>query len=378
MTPRGIVIASICRAMVTLFVCGDVMLARGIDQILRAPCDPNLFEPHINDARDYVAIAEGASGPIPREAGPAYPWGDALAILDAAKPDVRIVNLETSITRRGEHDPEKRIHYRVSPENAACLAAAHVDVCTLGNNHVLDWGEAGLLDTLETLDRLRIRRCGAGRDLEEAIHPAVIELGERGRIAVFSIGCSDAGVPPWWSAAEARPGVFAAVDLGDDTKRELRRAIEPWRRPHTLIVLSIHWGPNWGFAIQATHRRFAHHMIDDAGVDLVHGHSSHHVKGIEVHNGRPILYGCGDLLTDYEGITSNEVYRGDLGLIYFVSFDDHGTLVKLDMVPTRMHRFRITEAGPNEARWLATTLARSGDALGTSVAIDGQRLSLTW
>jgi poly-gamma-glutamate synthesis protein (capsule biosynthesis protein) len=363
--------------MVTLFVCGDVMLARGIDQILTAPCDPDLHEPHIKDARDYIAIAEDVSGPIPRGAPPEYPWGDALAVLDAARPDARIVNLETSITQRGDHDREKRIHYRVSPDNAACLSAARVDACTLANNHVLDWGPVGLVDTLDTLDRLHIRRCGAGRDSDEAIRPAVIELGDRGRIVVFSVGCADAGVPPFWAAGPGQPGVHF-VDFGEDSKRRLRHAIEPWRGAHTIIVLSIHWGPNWGFSIDAAHRRFAHHMIDEGGVNLVHGHSSHHVKGIEVHHGRPILYGCGDLLTDYEGITGNEVYRGDLGLMYFVTFDEHGVLAKLEMVPTHMHRFHITEAGPKETRWLATTLARAGQPLQTSVAITGQRLSLKW
>lgn len=364
--------------MITMFVCGDVMLARGIDQILPTPCDPTLYEPHMTDARDYVTLAEEVSGPIPRGAPIDYPWGDALAILDAARPDARIINLETSITQRGDHDPAKRIHYRVSPANAACLAAARIDVCALANNHVLDWGSEGFADTLDTLDRLHIRRCGAGRDRDEAIRPAVIELGDRGRIAVFSVGCADAGVAPSWAAGEGRPGVYAIDDLGEDTMRRLRHAIAPWRRPHTIVVLSIHWGPNWGFTIDPEHRRFARHMIDDGGVDLVHGHSSHHVKGIEVHHGRPILYGCGDLLTDYEGIQGHEVYRGDLSLMYFVSFDDRGALARLDMVPTRMHRFRITEAGPKETRWLATTLARSGDALGTSVAITGQRLSLKW
>jgi poly-gamma-glutamate synthesis protein (capsule biosynthesis protein) len=119
-------------------------------------------------------------------------------------------------------------------------------------------------------------------------------------------------------------------------------------------------------------------MIDDAGVDLVHGHSSHHVKGIEVHHGRPILYGCGDLLTDYEGITSHAAYRGELGLLYLATLDERGALVRLDMIPTRMHRFRITAAGPADAGWLAATLARCGEPLGTRVAIEGERLTLAW
>lgn len=364
--------------MVTLFVCGDVMLGRGIDQILAEPSDPVLYEPNMDDARDYISIAERVSGPIPRGVPPEYPWGDALAVLDARRPDARIVNLETSITRRGTPERRKWIHYRVSPQNAACLAAARVDICALANNHVLDWGLDGLTDTLDALDRLRIGRAGAGRSLEEAIRPAVVELGERGRVAVFSVGCSDAGVPLAWSADAITPGVHALLEPSADAALQLRRVIEPWRKPRTIVVLSIHWGPNWGFEIDASHQRFARHLIDDAGVDLVHGHSSHHVKGIEVHGGRPILYGCGDLLTDYEGITGYEVYRGDLGLMYFVTFDEHGTLAALEMEPTRMHRFRIAEPGPKETRWLATTLVRTGKSLGTSIAISGQRLSLTW
>jgi poly-gamma-glutamate synthesis protein (capsule biosynthesis protein) len=364
--------------MVTLFVCGDVMLGRGIDQILAEPCDPVLYEPNMDDARDYISIAERVSGPIPRGVPPEYPWGDALATLDAKRPDARIINLETSVTRRGTPERRKWIHYRVSPQNAACLAAARVDVCALANNHVLDWGLDGFTDTLDTLDRLRIARAGAGRDRDEAIRPAVIELGERDRVAVFSVGCSDAGVPIAWSADETTPGVHAMLEPSIDEARRLRRVIEPWRKPHTIVVLSIHWGSNWGFEIDRSHQRFARQLIDEAGVDLVHGHSSHHVKGIEVHGGRAILYGCGDLLTDYEGITGYEAYRGDLGLLYFVTFDEHGALAALEMAPTRMHRFRIAEAGEQETRWLATTLVRTGKALGTSVAISGQRLSLTW
>jgi poly-gamma-glutamate capsule biosynthesis protein CapA/YwtB (metallophosphatase superfamily) len=336
------------------------MLARGIDQILPAPCDPQLYEPHMDDARDYIEIAERVSGPIPRGVPPAYPWGDALAILDGARPDARIVNLETSVTCGGEPDLGKVIHYHVSPANAACLTAARIDVCTLANNHVLDWGRAGLVDTLDTLDRLHVGRCGAGRDLDEALRPAVIDVDGRGRIAVFAVGSADSGVPLRWSATHDRAGVHTLAELDVASAQPLRHAIEPYRRPGTIVVLSIHWGPNWDFDIDPAHRRFAHHMIDQAGVDIVVGHSSHHVKAIELHHGRPILYGCGDLLTDYEGIASHAAYRGDLGLIYLATFDEHGAFCRLEMVPTRMHRFRITGAGPDDSRWLAAAVARSG------------------
>lgn len=364
--------------MVTLFVCGDVMLGRGIDQILPYPCDPTIYESYLHDARAYIELAEEVSGPIPRGVPPAYPWGDALAVLDAAHPDARIINLETSITRSGKPDLRKGINYRVSPDNARSLIEAHVDVCALGNNHVADWGVAGLLDTLATLDRLGIARCGAGHDADEALRPAVIELGERGRIVVFSIGCTDAGVPPWWAAGADRPGVHVVAALDDEVVHAVARATAPWRQPRTVIVLSIHWGDNWGYEIPGEHRRFARAVIDEAGVDLVHGHSSHHVKGIEVHRGRPILYGCGDLITDYEGIRSYEEYRGDLGLLYLVTFDPAGGLTRLELVPTQMRRFQLRHPSEADAAWLAATLGRAGERLGTRVVTEGNRLRLAW
>ncbi|MGN6105316.1 MAG: CapA family protein [Kofleriaceae bacterium] len=363
---------------VKLFLCGDVMLGRGIDQILPDPCDPELHESYMTDARGYIEIAEQRSGPIPRGAPADYPWGEALAILDAARPDARIVNLETAITRSGDWDRDKGIHYRVSPENAASLRAARVDACNLGNNHVLDWGPGGLLDTLSTLDALGVAWSGAGRDLDEATRPAVIELGAGRRIEVFSIGVADAGVPPWWQAGPGRPGVHALVDLGAGSMQAVRRAIERWHVAPAVIVVSIHWGPNWGFSISADHRRFARGLIDDAGVHVVHGHSSHHVKAIEVHHGQPILYGCGDLITDYEGIGGHEAFRGELGLLYLVSLDDRGALAELELVPTRMHRFRLVEGSAEDARWLAAVLTRAGAAVGASrgVSIAGRRLFL--
>jgi poly-gamma-glutamate capsule biosynthesis protein CapA/YwtB (metallophosphatase superfamily) len=354
------------------------MLGRGIDQILRDPCQPTLHESYVKDAREYIMLAEQRSGKIPRGVDPAYPWGEALAVLDAAQPDARVINLETSITRSDDFDRDKGIHYRLSPENATCLSAARIDACALGNNHVLDWGERGLCDTLATLDRLQIAHCGAGRDLDEAMRPAVLDLGDRGRIAVFSVASTDGGAPPWWAASAGRPGVHLVGQLDAQEMRNLRRMIEAWRSPGTRVVLSIHWGPNWGFSTPHAHRRFAHWMIDDAGVDVVHGHSSHHIKGIEVHHGQPILYGCGDLLTDYEGIIGHEAYRGDLSLLYLVTLDATGSLAKLEMAPMRSYRFQLVHAGAYETRWLAIALAHCGAELGTSVAIGDGRLILKW
>ena len=126
--------------VVLLFVCGDVMMGRGIDQLLPRPCEPTLYEPYMASAQEYVALAECANGPLPRSVGFLYPWGDALAELNHRRPDLRVINLETSVTRCATPEP-KGINYRMSPENFAAVKDAQIDCCVLANNHVLDWGK---------------------------------------------------------------------------------------------------------------------------------------------------------------------------------------------------------------------------------------------
>ena len=118
-------------AQLCLFVCGDVMTGRGIDQILPHPGKPQLFERYVRDARDYVELAESAHGPIPRPVSYEYIWGDALEELDRAAVDARIINLETGITTSDDYWPAKEVCYRMNPRNIGCLTAAGIDCCTL-------------------------------------------------------------------------------------------------------------------------------------------------------------------------------------------------------------------------------------------------------
>lgn len=364
---------------VTLFLCGDVMTGRGIDQILPHPADPRLYEPAVRDARDYVALAEEANGPIPRPVDFDYIWGDALAEFARMAPDLRIINLETAITDRGRPAP-KGINYRMAPANVGCLSAAGIDCCNLANNHVLDWGRQGLADTLATLDQLGIRHAGAGRDLAAASAPAVLTVPGKGRVLVFGLGSVYSGIGHDWAATADRPGVDLLPGLSPATARTVAAQVQAVKQPGDLAVASIHWGGNWGYQIPAEQRAFAHALIDSGQVDLVHGHSSHHVKGIEVYQGRLILYGCGDFLTDYEGISGNEAYRDDLGLMYFPRLEaTSGRLLELTMTPTRIRRMRIQRASKAETRWLADVLDREGHGLGTGAGLDGEgRLALRW
>lgn len=363
----------------TLFLCGDVMLGRGIDQILPSPGDPRLYEPYVRDALDYVALAERASGPIARPVDFGYVWGDALGELARRRPTLRIVNLETAVTARGTPWPRKGIHYRVHPGNARCLQAAGIDCCVLANNHVLDWGYPGLEDSLTTLHGLGIATAGAGRDAAQTEAPAVLPLPGGGRLLVLGLAHRSSGVPADWAAAAGRPGVNLQPDLGGATVGRIARQLGPLRRPGDLLLASIHWGGNWGYEIPDAQRRFAHALIDQAGVDLVHGHSSHHPKGIEVYRGRLVIYGCGDFLNDYEGIGGHEAYRGDLALMYLASLAPAGELRRLAMVPMQIRRLRLNHATAEDRRWLREMLDREGGPLGTraELAADGTLL-LRW
>ena len=351
---------------ITIALCGDVMTGRGIDQVLPRPCDPRLHESHVASARDYVALAEGANGKIPQPVDLAYIWGDALAARERLRPDAWIVNLETSVTRSEAYLP-KGINYRMSPENAASLAAAGIDCCVLANNHILDWGIPGLLETLETLPALGLKITGAGRNAAAAAAPAIIER-EAGRILVFAFGSPSSGVPLDWGATGERPGVNLLADLSEQSAARIVARIGAVRRPGDIVIASIHWGGNWGYAISLQKRRFAQWLIDTAAVDIIHGHSSHHPKGIEIHRGRPIFYGCGDFLNDYEGIRGYEVYRDDLVLLYALTFDvGTGALSALRMVPLRIKRFSLVRASPEETEWLTAVLARESAPLGVAI-----------
>ncbi|MBY4677289.1 CapA family protein [Marinobacterium arenosum] len=355
---------------IRLFLCGDLMTGRGIDQILPHPGRPNLYEPYVRDARDYVALAEAANGPLRRPVDFGYIWGDVLAVLAEFAADLRIANLETSITDSEDYWRGKGINYRMHPANTRCLTAASLDCCVLANNHLLDWGYAGLSDTLTALAQAGIAHCGAGEKLSQAQQPAVFTLKNGHRVLVFSLGSGSSGIPPEWAANEQRPGVWRVTEQPPDWLASFASQAKAIKKPGDILLCSIHWGGNWGYPIPDYRRWLAHRLIDLAGVDIVHGHSSHHPLGIERYRDRLILYGCGDLLNDYEGIGGHRQFRSDLALLYLVDLDAaSGRLQGLMMVPMQIRRMQLRHARPRDARWLRDTLDRESRKLDSGVRL---------
>jgi poly-gamma-glutamate capsule biosynthesis protein CapA/YwtB (metallophosphatase superfamily) len=283
----------------TLALTGDVMLGRGVNETLRT-------------------------------VRPEEPWGDVQPLLDSA--DLRIINLECAIT---EHKQPwsltpKVFHFRADPVATEVLKAARVDACSLANNHTLDFEEQGLLDTLRHLEEAGIRYAGAGRDAEEAARPALLEGG----VALVAFTDNE---PPF-AAGPDRPGTnYLPVSLEPEVLRRVEVEVEAAREAGArTIVFANHWGPNMVQRPREIFRRFARAVVD-RGVDLYYGHSAHLFQGVEIYDGKPILYDTGDFIDDY-AVDPN--LRNDRSFLFRVSVEG-GDLKRLELFPVFLPYARV-------------------------------------
>jgi poly-gamma-glutamate synthesis protein (capsule biosynthesis protein) len=255
----------------------------------------------------------------------------------------------------------------MNPANLSCLAVARPDACVLANNHMLDFGRTGLRETLDALSKAGLRFAGAGGDVSEARQPAIVDIGDNRRVLVFSVAAASSGVPETWAATDNRSGIDFVPRLSDAIADAIVERVRQAKRPGDLAVLSIHWGSNWGYDVDQDQIRFAHRLID-GGVDVLHGHSSHHTRPLEVYRGRLILYGCGDLIDDYEGIAGYEAYRDDLRVLYFASLEPGtGKVLGLRMAAMHARKMRLWRAAPADSEWLRRTFNEISQSFGTHI-----------
>lgn len=360
---------------------GDVMIGRGIDAILPNSVPPTLHENFVKDAQTYVKLAIKENGPLPLplplsqsepdERQYSYIWGDLVHELRDL-PDVTLVNLETALTTSDDWAKGKGIHLRSHPRNVESLS--WVNAVSLANNHVLDWGITGLEDTMNTVKDADIAFAGAGRTIDEASNPVLISVStmtdqEPINMKVIAMGFPSAGVPLSWRATNYECGVNVEEDLDQQTAKRVADSLRRGKSSvNDLSVVSIHWGGNWNWGLPEEWRQFAHQLIDN-GVDLVVGHSSHHVKGIEVYKGKMIAYGLGDFLNDYEGIEGQgyEEFRHDLSCFYLPQYDmDTKKVVDIEIIPCKIKNLRVQRAtDPKDIEWLQNAFTNEGKSVGT-------------
>lgn len=262
-------------------------------------------------------------------ASPMYPWGNTLPVLRAA--DAVILNLECVLADRGEPWPEKTFTFRTDSRNVAVLTGAGVTAVSLANNHSLDFGRDALQDCIATLVQHEIQPAGAGRSADSAWRPATFSAAGV-RVAVLAVTDN----MPEWEARADTPGVCHVPLVWTDPRfNRLLTAIEEAREHHDLVVVSAHWGPNWGYTPPPEHVEAAHWFVD-RGADIVFGHSPHVYRGVALHRGKPILFSCGDYLDDY---AVDDVERNDEAFVWRLEFEDR-RLCRLSLIPTVIRAFQ--------------------------------------
>jgi poly-gamma-glutamate capsule biosynthesis protein CapA/YwtB (metallophosphatase superfamily) len=298
---------------------------------------------------------------------PEYPWGDTLPLLLAA--DCRICNLECVISDRGEpwSAYPKAFHFRSAAKNVAVLRAAQMNAVSLANNHVLDYGHEALEEMLEILSRDGIAWSGAGRNFAEASKVATIDIGGA-KLGFLAFTDNE----PDWQATSDPGGVFyVPVDPGDSRAKTLLEIVRGHKDAVDLLIVSAHWGPNWGYAPPREHVAFAHALIE-AGAGLIFGHSCHVFRGIEFYRGRPILYGAGNFVDDY---AVDAIERNDESFIFVVEIDQHVTR-GLRLYPTLIRDFQARRASRVEGKRIAEKMQRLCRAFHTPAAWSEEEGSL--
>jgi poly-gamma-glutamate synthesis protein (capsule biosynthesis protein) len=323
--------------MITIALIGDVMLGRG--------------------------VARAAERMLPYEH-----WGDTAPVLHAA--DLRICNLECAIT--GHQRPWTRspkvYHFRADRRAIDILKSARIDACMLANNHILDYEEQGLLDTLHALEAAGIRHAGAGRNASDAALPALLAAGDPPvRVAVVAFTDNESIF-----GAGKTPGTnYLEVSLGPAALARIEAAIAAARQAADLVIFSNHWGTNYRERPSPLFRDFARAVIE-RGADAYYGHSAHVFHGIELHRGKPILYDTGDFIDDY---ALHPSARNDWSFVFLLRFAG-AQFAGLEMVPVQL-RFAKAELArdPQRAAIMQRMRALSAE-LGTALVRGGDRLTL--
>lgn len=297
--------------------------------------------------------------------GADYPLGPVAPVMRDA--DLAIVNLECAITASLEQwpGPPKMYYFGAPPQAIDSLTRAGVDMVSVANNHLLDFGTDGLHDTLADLRRHGILYAGAGADAGEALMPAVIERhGVRFGMAAFCDHQAD------FAAGKNVPGIayldfdheYAVLDAWRRALARLRDAQVDWP------ILSLHWGPNMAFRPSIKFRRLAHAAIE-MGWKILFGHSAHVFQGIEMYRGCPIVYAAGDLVDDYR---VDPEFRNDHQLLIEMELG-RSTLRRIFLYPVFIEDCRTRPASAEQAQYILDWMGALCKELGTDVRRDAQR-----
>ncbi|HLB58767.1 MAG TPA: CapA family protein [Bdellovibrionota bacterium] len=293
-----------------------------------------------------------------------YVWGNTLTLLQKA--DLRLINLECVISQKGKPVP-KTFNFRANPKAVDVLKAAYIEGVSLANNHSLDYGVEAFIECIKLLDENHILHAGAGRNLNDALKPAIFKVKDS-TIALVSLTDNE----PSWEAGENQPGVnyirYDSNGLKEPYLARIKKQLESAKLSAEIIIASAHVGPNWGTPSPAM-QTFAHQLIE-FGADLYWGHSNHTTQGIEWYKNKPILYSTGDFIDDY---AIDPIERNDLSFIFFVDIEGEN-IVDIQLLPTTIENLQANIAKGSEAEWVMEWMDERCESFGTQIKREEEKL----
>ncbi|TYP71146.1 CapA family protein [Paenibacillus methanolicus] len=282
-----------------------------------------------------------------------YPYAKSLTYLQG--PDLTAGNLENPITKRGTPAQDKQFVFKGTPDSLPALKEAGFDVVSLANNHTLDQGVEGLLDTIGFLDETGLPNMGGGSDDQEAYEPVILEANG---IKVAYIGLSRVLPVGSWKAAPDRAGVAEAYG---DAKQGIE-AIKAAKSKADLVVVMVHWGIEKADKPQEYQKQLGRNFID-AGADLIIGSHPHVLQGFETYKGKWIAYSLGNYIFN---MTKTEKTK-DTGVLDAVCASSGNC--QLQFHPMRSNQSQPVPLEGEEAKALLARL--SGISLGATVDSQG-------
>lgn len=200
--------------------------------------------------------------------------------------DIMCLNNEFTYSTKGEPLNGKAYTFRADPSRVEVLQQLGVDVVTLANNHVYDYGKEALLDTFATLEQAEISYFGAGRNLEEAMEPVYVTVD--GKIVAFVAASRAEKYKMTPQATETEPGILRCYDT-----ELFLESIRTARQNADFVIAVVHWGTEYSYELEDVQQSTGKEYID-AGADAVIGAHSHCLQGMEFYKGKPIIYSLGN------------------------------------------------------------------------------------
>ena len=367
-----------CERMIRVILHGgDNMLGRAVqltfpvqapgEELIRDSCSARYYLDkalHSDFAIDEIRKQNQNQG--------SYLWDKSRFNMNPA-PDLCLLNLETAVTKSISNNDIPRykgINYHMHVDNFETIMSGFpfkdipVVLC-YANNHSMDYGRIAF--EKETLPFFRktnlVRMVGCGNNIREASKPVLVPIKDV-TCEIFAVAAGCSGTPRDWWASESQSGLVGLPPLVNE--RNIDEAIDivqnivspkSSQRDNRIRILSIHWGPNWALKHESSEeiqarRKFAHRLIDECGIDLIYGHSSHHIRGLERYKGKLIMYGAGDIINDYEGFENvGEEKYNRLGGVFVVDLSSSGDLRQLQIVPMLMNQLRLERVSKTSKRW---------------------------